>query len=209
MKMPSANSQNRQRIGIFGGTFDPIHLGHLAMAAEAYQQLRLDGVCFVPAGDPPHKQERRITPVAQRLCMVELAIAEVAYFWASRVDAERPGPHFSGDMVRLIRAELADAAELFFLMGMDSLLDLPTWHEPDWLLTHCHLVVFNRPGSEPDWAVLEAHFPAIRQQITLLTMPQLEISSSAIRTRIANEQNIRFYLPQPVEAYLRKHRLYQ
>jgi nicotinate-nucleotide adenylyltransferase len=207
--MPLVNSQARQRIGIFGGTFDPIHLGHLAIAAEAHQQLQLDGVYFVPAGDPPHKQTRQITPVAQRLCMLELATAEVDCFWVSRVDADRPGPHYSSDMVRLLRAELGDASELFFLMGMDSLLDLPTWHEPEWLLNHCQLVIFNRPGNEPDWATLEANFPNIRQQITLLTMPQLEISSSAIRQRLATRQNIRFYLPPLVEAYVRKHCLYQ
>src|SRR5690606_23878347 len=103
---------NRPRIAIFGGTFDPIHIGHLILAEEAYFQLALDRVYLVPAGDPPHKQNRRLTPVAKRLTMCELATADIDYIGISRVDADRPGPHYTADMVRLMREEVGPDAKL-------------------------------------------------------------------------------------------------
>lgn len=204
--MPLANSQ---RIGVLGGTFDPIHLGHLILAEEARSQLQLDRIYFVPAGDPPHKQEQVITPVEHRIRMVELATAAADSFWVSRVDADRPGPHYTTDMMPLLQAELGPAAQLYFLIGSDSLRDLPTWHNPGWLLEHCHLVAFTRPNSEPDWAVLESTFPGVRNCVTLLKMPLLEISSSDLRARVQAGQTIRYQVPCAVEAYIRKHRLYE
>jgi nicotinate-nucleotide adenylyltransferase len=204
--MPLANSR---RIGILGGTFDPIHLGHLLLAEEARSQLQLDGVYFVPAGDPPHKQERVITPVEHRIRMAELATATADCFWVSRVDADRPGPHFTSDMIPLLQAELGPAAQLYFLIGSDSLRDLPTWRNPESLLDHCRLVALTRPESEPDWAVLEGVFPGVRDCVTLLRMPLLEISSSDLRARVGAGQPIRYQVPCAVEAYIHKHRLYQ
>lgn len=204
--MPLANSR---RVGILGGTFDPIHLGHLLLAEEARSQLQLDGVYFVPAGDPPHKQGRQITPVEHRIRMAELATATADCFWVSRVDADRPGPHFTSDMIPLLQAELGPATQLYFLIGSDSLRDLPTWRDPDLLLNHCRLVALTRPDSEPDWALLESTFPGVRDCVTLLRMPLLEISSSDLRARVAAGQTIRYQVPCAVEAYIRKHRLYQ
>lgn len=204
--MPLAN---KRRVGVFGGTFDPIHLGHLILAEEARSQLQLDCVYFVPAADPPHKQERVITPVEHRIRMVELATATADFFWVSRVDADRPGPHYTTDMMPLLQAELGPETQLFFLMGSDSLRDLPTWRNPGWLLEHCCLVTFTRPGSEPDWAALERTFPGLRRHITLLEMPLLEISSTDLRARAQAGQTIRYQVPCAVEAYIRKYRLYE
>ncbi|HIC88581.1 MAG TPA: nicotinate (nicotinamide) nucleotide adenylyltransferase, partial [Anaerolineae bacterium] len=124
------------RIGILGGTFDPPHIGHLILAEEAYHQLHLDCVYFVPAGDPPHKRHLHLSPVEDRLRMVTLAIADNPHFVVSRIDADRPGPHYTIDMVRLLRDSLPPGTELFFLMGLDSLADLPNWHDPDRLVAN-------------------------------------------------------------------------
>jgi nicotinate-nucleotide adenylyltransferase len=199
---------SRGRVGIFGGTFDPIHVGHLILAQEACFQLQLDCVYFVPAGDPPHKQERDVSWVEHRIRMAELATAEVDEFLVSRVEADRPGPHYTVDTVRLLQAELG-ATQLYFLMGMDSLRDLPTWRNPQWLIQQCKLVVLTRPDITLDWEVLEAALPGLRPQVILLDMPALEISSTALRQRIRTGGPIRHQTPRVVEAYIRKYRLYQ
>lgn len=210
MRMPLANSPlaTARRIGIFGGTFDPIHIGHLILAEEAWSRLQLECVLFVPVGDPPHKQDRSITPVAQRLCMVELATAEIDYFLVSRIDAERPGPHYAADMVRLLRKQLNTEAQLYFLVGLDSLRDLPTWREPQWLLENCTLVALCRHDVVIDWEDLTSALPGIRERVLVIDMPELEISSSNLRTRVRAGQTIRHQTPRAVEAYIRKHGLY-
>lgn len=164
------------RIGLLGGTFDPVHIGHLILAEEARDQLDLSVVYFVPAGDPPHKRDRRLTPVAHRLRMVELAIADNSLFQVSRLDADRPGPHYTVDMVNLFKAQMPPDATLFFLMGYDSLAELPAWHEPQALVAACHLVALTRYNVPLDWDYLEARLPGIRQRVTLLDMPELEIA---------------------------------
>jgi nicotinate-nucleotide adenylyltransferase len=206
--MPLASDQPR-RVGVFGGTFDPIHIGHLILAEEARSQLALDWIYFVPAGDPPHKQERSISPVEERIRMAELATAENAAFLVSRIDADRPGPHYTTDTLQLLQAELGVGCELYFLMGLDSLRDLPNWHNPHWLVTHCRLVVFNRPEISLEWAALETALPGVQKQVTLLHMPEIAISSTALRERIRTGQPIRYQVPTAVAAYLRKHRLYR
>ena len=130
-------------IALYPGTFDPIHIGHLILAEEAHFQLALDQVYLVPAGDPPHKQDRKLTPVNDRFAMCEMATADIDFIAVSRVDADRPGPHYTADMVRLMRAEVGPDTQLFFLMGMDSLRDLPTWHEAAWLVEHARLVALS------------------------------------------------------------------
>lgn len=204
MKMPSASS----RIGVFGGAFDPIHVGHLILAEEACAQLQLDYVYFVPTGDPPHKQQRRVTPVVQRLQMVELATVLAGNFLVSRVDADRPGPHYSVDMVQLLQAQLGPQAQLFFLMGMDSLRDLLSWHNPQQLVEQCTLVVLNRPDITPDWRALAAVLPNLRERLILLEMPALAISSTSLRARVAAGEPISYQTPPAVEAYIRKYGLY-
>ncbi|HMN30698.1 MAG TPA: nicotinate-nucleotide adenylyltransferase [Caldilineaceae bacterium] len=199
---------NRGRIGIFGGTFDPIHLGHLILAEEACAQLGLEAVYFVPAGDPPHKQHRSVTAVEHRVCMVELATVEDEHFGVSLVDARRPGPHYATDMVRLLQAEFAPSTELHFLMGMDSLRDLPGWHKPEWLLANCRLVALPRPDYEPDMAALERVLPGVSERLILLEMPLIEISSTVLRARVRAGQTIHHQVPRAVEAYIKKNGLY-
>jgi len=197
------------RIGILGGTFDPIHIGHLILAEEAWFQLRLDCVYLAPAGNPPHKQGRRMAPVEDRVRMAELATADVDYAVISRIDADRPGPHYTADLVRLLQQQVGPDTDLYFLMGMDSLHDLPTWHEARWLVDHARLVALSRHDVELDWEALEHALPGVRSRVTILDMPELEISSHVIQGRVRNGQPIRHMVPRAVEAYIKKHDLYR
>jgi nicotinate-nucleotide adenylyltransferase len=197
------------RIGIFGGTFDPIHIGHLILAEEAWFQLRLDCIYLAPAGNPPHKRGRRMAPVEDRVRMAELATADVDYALISRLDADRPGPHYTSDLVRLLQQQVGPDTDIYFLMGMDSLRDLPTWHEARWLVDNARLVALSRHDVELDWETLEAALPGVRSRVTILDMPELEIASHVIQQRVRNGQPIRHMVPRAVEAYIRKHGLYQ
>jgi nicotinate-nucleotide adenylyltransferase len=196
------------RVGVLGGTFDPIHLGHLILAEEARDQLGLSAVYFVPAGDPPHKQGRRLAPVEDRLRMIELAIAGNDAFQASRADADRPGPHYTLDMVRILRAQVPPGGELYFLMGYDSLAELPTWHRAQELVAACHLVALTRHDVPLDWDYLESRLPGVRQRVTLLDMPELEIASHQIQARVRDGRTIRYLVPDEVCRYIGDHGLY-
>ncbi|MFN3332167.1 MAG: nicotinate-nucleotide adenylyltransferase [Caldilinea sp.] len=200
---------NLRRVGILGGTFDPIHIGHLILAEEAWFQLQLDRVYLTPAGDPPHKVGRQLAPVRNRLHMAELATADIDYIIVSSIDADRPGPHYTSDMVRLLQAEAGLNTELYFLMGMDSLRDLPTWHEAAWLVEHARLVALSRHDVKLNWDALEAALPGIRSRVIILDMPELEIASHVIQQRVRNGQPIRHMVPRSVEAYIYKHNLYR
>ncbi len=197
------------RIGIFGGTFDPIHIGHLILAEEAWFQLSLSCVYLVPAGDPPHKQARKLTPVADRLRMCELATLDIDYIKVSRIDADRPGPNYTSDMVRLVGRQVDPQMEIYFLMGMDSLRDLPTWHEASWLVENCTLVALSRHDVKLDWQKLEAELPGVRERVIILDMPELEIASHTIQERVRKGQPIRHQVPRPVEEYIYAHHLYR
>ncbi|GIK74625.1 MAG: putative nicotinate-nucleotide adenylyltransferase [Chloroflexota bacterium] len=200
---------NLRRVGILGGTFDPIHIGHLILAEEAWFQLQLDRVYLAPAGDPPHKVGRQLAPVRDRLHMAELATADIDYIIVSSIDADRPGPHYTSDMVRLLQAEAGSNTEIYFLMGMDSLRDLPTWHEAAWLVEHARLVALSRHDVKLNWDALEAALPGIRSRVIILDMPELEIASHVIQQRVRNGQPIRHMVPRSVEAYIHKHNLYR
>ena len=205
----NASSINGRRIGILGGTFDPIHIGHLILAEEAWFQLRLDRIYLAPAGNPPHKRGRRMAPVEDRLCMAELATADVEYALISRIDADRPGPHYTSDLVRLLQQQVGPGTDIYFLMGMDSLRDLPTWHEAQWLVDNARLAALSRHDVELDWEALEAALPGVRSRVTILDMPELEIASHVIQQRVRNGQPIRHMVPRAVEAYIMKHGLYR
>ncbi len=198
--------------GIMGGTFDPIHLGHLAAADEAREVLGLERIAFVPAGIPPHKTDQRVTPADHRLAMVEAAIADNAAFEVSRIDIDRPGPSFTVDTVELLAAAERAAGrepELTFILSVETLRELPTWHEPERLLDTCRLAVMPRegyPAPGRDW--LSAHFPGREDRVVSLGGARLEISSSAIRARVARGRSIRYLVPASVAAYIAAHRLY-
>lgn len=207
--MHLANSERkRTRIGIFGGTFDPIHIGHLILAEEAWHQLKLKLVYLTPAGDPPHKQSRPLSSVEHRIQMAELATADNEHILVSRIDADRPGPHYTVDMVRLLNAQIDGNTDIYFLMGMDSLRDLPSWHQAEWLVANCRLVALSRHDVELDWQRLEAALPGIKQQVIILDMPELEIASHTLQERVRSGRPIRYQVPRLVERYIEEHQLY-
>ncbi|MGC8825553.1 MAG: nicotinate-nucleotide adenylyltransferase [Anaerolineae bacterium] len=198
-----------RRLGILGGTFDPVHFGHLLLAEQARQALELEQVLFVPAGVPPHKLDEPHTPTEHRLRMLELALADNPAFAISRVDVDRPGPHYSVDMVRLIRETQAPGTELFFLMGMDSLANILSWYRPDLLIQLCTLAVARRPSYTCDLDELERRLPGIRRRLRFFDMPLMEISGEDIRRRRRLGHSIRYLTPEPVRRYIEEHGLYR
>lgn len=204
-----AQKTGNLRAGLFGGTFDPIHIGHLILLEEARYELGLDIVLLLPAADPPHKQGNPISPVADRIRMCELATLDADDIRISRIDVDRPGPHYSVDTVQLLQQELGSEAEIFFLIGMDSLRDLPTWHEPQRLLDRTTVVALSRAGVEIDWATLEQALPLIREQVIVVDMPELEISGTDIRARVRAGRPIRYQVPRIVESYIYARGLYR
>jgi nicotinate-nucleotide adenylyltransferase len=197
------------RLGIYGGTFDPPHLGHLVLAETAADTLRLDRVLFVPAGDPPHKAAAIMRSSAEhRLAMVRLAIERNPRFGISRADLDRPGPHYSVDMLCLLRDEHPGAA-LFFLIGADSLADLPTWSRPRELIELVCLGVMRRPGVDPDLAALEREIPGLRRRMVWLDAPAIDIAASDLARRIAAGRSVRYQVPDDVCLYIEEHGLYR
>jgi nicotinate-nucleotide adenylyltransferase len=197
------------RVGVLGGTFDPIHIGHLIVAEEAYVRLGLSRVVFVPAGEPPHKLERRNTDPERRWEMVRLAIADNEHLSASRVDLDRPGPAYTVDTIRLLQQEWGLQTQIFFLMGVDSLSELPTWHQPQRLLSLCQVVAVQRPRYAIDLDDLERQLPGVARLVRVLEMPGVDISSTAIRGRIRQGLSIRYLVPASVERYINDHGLYR
>ncbi|MCD6289122.1 MAG: nicotinate-nucleotide adenylyltransferase [Anaerolineae bacterium] len=197
------------RIGVLGGTFDPPHIGHLILAEEAWSQLELARVLLVPAGDPPHKRGQPLSPAFHRVRMVELAVADNPHLELSRVDVDRPGPHYSIDMVHLLKEQLDDDVDLYFLMGLDSLADLPHWYRAADLVATCRLVALSRPDVHLDWAYLENALPGIRERVILLDMPELEIASHVLQQRVRQGRPIRYQVLPNVEEYIYRHNLYR
>ncbi|MCL5265815.1 MAG: nicotinate-nucleotide adenylyltransferase [Chloroflexi bacterium] len=196
------------KVGVLGGSFDPVHYGHLVAAEEVRFRLQLGEVIFVPAGQPPHKLFRAVSPAEGRLEMVNLAIASNSHFRSSRVDIDRPGPHYSVDTVALLRKELGREAEIYFIVGLDSLLEMGSWREPAKLLRMCRVVGVTRPGYED----LSQLAPEMRRaggdRITIVPIPQIGISSSSLRQRVKEGAPIRYQVPEVVEEYIYRHGLY-
>jgi nicotinate-nucleotide adenylyltransferase len=198
------------RLGIHGGTFDPIHFGHLLAAEVTRETLWLDQVLFAPAGEPPHKQGQSILAVDHRQAMIGLAIADNPAFALSKIDIDRPGPHFSVDTVRLLREEWGTRAEeTFFIMGADSLAHLLSWHQPGQIVELCRLAVVARPGYRPDLADLESALPGISRRVDWVEMPVLGISSSDLQRRVREGRSIRYQVPAAVARYVAEHGLYE
>lgn len=198
-------------LGILGGTFDPIHTGHLAIAEMAREDLGLAGVLFVPAGLPPHKQDRPITPAAGRLAMVELAIADNPWFRASRIEVDRPGPSYAVDTVIELgdRSRTEGREEPFFILSVEALLMLPTWRDPLGILERARICVVPRPGADlPHREWLERTFAGRAERFMFLDGAHLGYSSSDIRARLAAGRSIRYLVPPAVEEYLLHHRPY-
>ena len=198
-----------ERIGLFGGTFDPPHLGHLILAGEACEQIALTHLLWVLTPEPPHKQNQTVTAVEHRLAMLQLAIEDDPRFELSRIELERPGPHYTLDTVKIMK-KLHPSAEIVLLIGGDSLHDLPTWHRPADLMAACDTIgVLRRPGDSADLPALERQLPGISSKVRFVDAPLLEIASRDIRSRAAQGKSFRYYLPPKVYAYIQTHRLYQ
>jgi nicotinate-nucleotide adenylyltransferase len=196
-----------------GGTFDPIHIGHLVIAEEARARLELDTMVFIPAGQPPHKPGRIVTPAQHRLAMVQLAIASNAHFAFSRVELDRPGPSYLVDTLRMLREQWGTQIDLDFVIGWDSLEELHTWYDPAGILARLtRLVAVGRPGyggTTRHYAVLESRLPGITRQLVVVPVPLLEISSTALRQRVAEGRPIKYQTPEAVERYIVEHDLYE
>lgn len=196
-----------RRIGLLGGTFDPPHVGHLWLAEAAREQLGLNEVLFLPVGEPPHKEGRRITAVSHRLTMTQLAIQDNPAFALDTTDSDRPPPHTTVTLLPLIQTQYPDA-QLWLIIGADSLRDLPTWVEPQRLISQCRLAVLPRPGVEIDWQVLETAVPHIRTITHWLEGPSVALSATQIRHWAEEGRSLRYLIPPTVLAYIQQHRLY-
>jgi len=196
-------------IGVLGGTFDPVHVGHLIIAEEARLRLGLSQVVFVPAGQPWLKQAGDISPGEHRLAMIRLAIAPNAFFRASTVELERPGPSYTVDTLSALKRELGPEANLYFILGVDALAGLPTWKEPQRIVEMCHLVAAKRrKAKDLDLQSLERSVPGISSRALILDNPLIDISSSEIRKRVAKGKPIHDMVPEAVEGYIREKGLY-
>jgi nicotinate-nucleotide adenylyltransferase len=200
------------RIGVFGGTFDPVHLGHLILAEQCREQGRLDEVWFIPAARPPHKLDRPLTPFAQRVEMLALAVAGHPSFRIDDLEKDRPGPSFTADTLAELHRRHPDA-ELFLLLGSDSLPDLPSWYNPRDVVERAGLLVVMRPGhpllNESD---LRAKLPLPAEsplRLQAVDVPLIDIASHDLRRRAAEGRSLRYLVPRAVECYILDKRLYQ
>jgi nicotinate-nucleotide adenylyltransferase len=192
------------RLGIFGGTFDPVHYGHLLLAESCREQASLDKVWFLPTAVPPHKRGRDLTPVQARIEMLDLATAGHEAFSVCRYEADRGGVNYTADTLDHFREEDADR-ELFFLLGADMLHDLPNWRQPQRICRLATLVVVRRPAAPP--IADEEYLGQVRRHE--VEMPEMGLSATEIRRRVAAGQSIRYHTPRSVEKYIEAHRLYR
>ena len=200
---------DRKRFGIFGGTFDPPHVGHLILAAEARDQLNLDCTIWVLTPEPPHKQGKEISDIDDRLNMVQMAVEEDDGFKLSHVDINRPGPHYAVDTAKILRQTYPDK-DLIYLMGGDSLDDLPKWYRAEAFLSVMDGIgVMRRPGDDIDLSELFHALPALEEKLSFVTAPLLEIAAEQIRRRARENRAFRYYLLPKVYEYIKNHRIYQ
>lgn len=196
------------RSGIFGGTFDPPHNGHLILAEKAVDALQLDRLLWVLTPNPPHKPDQQVTVLRHRIDMLNAAIADHPCFRLSHIDINRPPPHYAVGTLRLLRERFTDD-ELIYLMGADSLRDLPTWHAPQAFVQACDLIaVARRPGVEIDMGKVESHIPGITPKVCFVDAPLLDISASEIRSRVRAGDAFRHFLPPLVYQIIKERGLY-
>ncbi len=189
------------KIGILGGTFDPIHNAHLLLAEQAREQLKLDRVLFIPAGDPWRKASRRVAPAQHRLVMTRLAVAGDPGFVVDDCEVTRDGPTYTADTLRELRDRYA-GDELYLLLGEDALADLPFWHEPESIAENATIVVAPRGG------VVLPELPFDPGRIVRISMPFLDVSSTDLRARGRRGQSLRYLVPDAVAEYIREHKVY-
>ncbi|MFH1381674.1 MAG: nicotinate-nucleotide adenylyltransferase [Chloroflexota bacterium] len=196
-------------IGVLGGTFDPVHNGHLMVAEEVKARLDLTEVLFVPTGQPWLKTGKAITPAEHRVRMVRLAIEDKPYGKLSTVEVDRRGPSYTVDTMAELQHQYGRGLQLFFILGWDNLAQLPRWREPARLIKICRLVAVPRPGySLPDLKSLEALIPGLSRSLVLLDKPVIDISASDVRGRVAGGLPIGQLVPRSVGEYIKQHKLY-
>ncbi|MEO7715632.1 MAG: nicotinate-nucleotide adenylyltransferase [Capsulimonas sp.] len=196
------------RIGIMGGTFDPIHFGHLLMAEEARQAFALDEVVFVPNGRPAHKKAYLVSSPEDRFVMTELATASNPQFSCSRIEIDRPGPSYAIDTIRAFRNQYPDLEALYFITGADAILQILTWHEYDRLVEQCRFIAVTRPGFSLE-RLSELADKNFLDHVSFLPIPGLDISSTDIRVRTHQERSIRYLCPDGVVDYIKEMGLYR
>lgn len=210
MPTPAPNS-TPHRLGILGGSFDPVHLAHLIVAEIVREALSLDLVLFVPVGEQPLKRGRLVTPAEHRVAMVQLAIAGNPHFALSRVDVDRPGPSYTADTLRLLRREWggADKIALWFIVGSDSLATFPTWRDPEGILAQARLAVVRRPGSAVTAPDVQTQFPPLQNALDWVDAPLIDISATDLRRRVAEGCSVRYLVPEAVREYIKANGLYK
>jgi nicotinate-nucleotide adenylyltransferase len=198
-----------RRLGIYGGTFDPIHHGHLIAATEVRAALGLDMVVFMPAGQPPHKRDLAITPAAHRVQMIALAIAGHPGLALSTLDLARDRPAYTAELLARLRDVWGAGHELFFVLGADALRDFPGWHAPGRIVALARLAVVARPGVAVDLATIARAVPATAGRLHPVAIPLIDIASHDLRARVAAARPITFQVPPAVEAYIAAEGLYR
>ncbi len=197
------------KIGVLGGTFDPVHRGHIMIAEETRNQLELSEVIFMPAAQTPLKEYGRISAIEHRVQMVRLAIADYPYFRLSTMETERPGPSLTADSFVVMRYMLGPDDELFFIIGLGSLAQFPLWKDPSRIIQASQLVAVSRPGySLPDLNSLEAAVPGLSRRLIVLDKPEIDISATEIRERVARGLSVRHLVPEAVADYIEQNGLY-
>lgn len=197
------------KIGVMGGTFDPIHLGHLATAEAVREIFTLDEILFIPAARPPHKLSKNVTDERHRLAMTILATRSNKFFKVSDMEIKRQGLSYTLDTMNELRKIFGDTAELFFIIGADSLADLSKWHEAEKLVEKCHFIATTRQGVDIDFSAVKNFFgSAALEHIHRVTTPGLEISSTDIREKVRLGRSIKYLIPEAVEEYILREGLY-
>ncbi len=196
-----------RRLGVMGGTFDPIHHGHLLTAEEAAVQFGLDEVVFVPTGQPWMKEERDVSSPEHRYLMTVIATASNPRFSVSRLEVDREGPTYTVDTLRELKDQHGGNVDLFFVTGADAVLEIFQWKDPDEILELAHFIAATRPGY--DLARFEAEEPTRHPNVSVMNIPALAISSTDIRERVREGRPIRYLVPEGVESYIEKARLYR
>jgi len=205
----SSGNGEKQKIGVMGGTFDPIHKGHVQVALEAQKQLELRQVIFIPAGKPWMKSDRQITIAEHRVAMVRLAIRQYPGFSLSTIEIERQGPTLTVDTLRELNTVYDSRAYLFLILSWNTLTELPKWKEPEEIVRLATIVTAPRPGyKKPDLDLLEGKIPGITHKLIWLDKPVINISATSIRARVAHGKPISDMVAPLVERYIKKNRLY-
>lgn len=198
------------KLGILGGTFDPPHKGHIEIARVVKEELGLDTVIFMVAGNPRMKGDSKITPVKERVHMVSLAVQDEDGFTVSTLEAERPGTTYTAETIKELQSKAMPGDELYFILGWDNLLKFKYWHKPGEIIKNCFLAAVPRPGAEkPVMEQLEKDVPGISKRTVLLDVPLIDISASEIRERIIKDQQISGLVPENVAEYIRMKGLYR